>query len=57
VVFIAVQNLVVIGVAVLKISEFQYYAGLAWKCYSRPLWVSFGNKNEGNEKRFAVLSF
>jgi len=43
VVFIAVQNLVGIGVVILKIPEFQWYryATLAWKCLFAPLLGKF----------------
>jgi len=37
--FITVQNLVGIGVVVLKICEFKYYASLAWKCLFTPVLI------------------
>jgi len=49
VVFNSVQNLVGIGIAVLTICEFQYYAALAGKCLFTSLLGEFsGGKNRIN---------
>ena len=49
VVFITVQKLVGIGVVVLKICEFQYYASLAWKCLFTPIFAFFGGTFPRND--------
>jgi len=56
VVFIAIQNLVGIGVVVLKKCDFQYYA-IVWlkNAYSRSFWGDFGSKNRGNGNVCSVI--
>jgi len=54
-IFTVVQNLIVMGSVVFKVSELQCYANLTWKCLFRPLLGSFERK-VGETETFCSFS-